>query len=94
METYLTSNELSTFTFVTLPEPLKRESVARIPNEKNGFVLSGVIPYCSVLDAMGGVAAPSPRLDFAASQMWYKVLGYSPSRTYSLLTGRLLWFSC
>ena len=94
METYLTSNELSTFTFVTLPEPLKHESVASFPNEKNGFVLFGVIPYCSVLDAMGGVAAPSPRLDFAASQMWYKVLGYSPSRTYSLLTGRLLWFSC
>ena len=33
------------------------------------------LPYCSVLVAMGGVAAPSPLLDLAASQMWYNVLG-------------------
>lgn len=43
-------------------------------SEKDRTLFLG-LPYCSVLTGMGGVVAPSPRLDLAANQMWYKVLG-------------------
>ena len=39
------------------------------------LTLGPYLPYCSVLTASLGVAAPSPRLDLAATQTWYRVLG-------------------
>ena len=57
--------------------------------------LSLYIPYCSVLTASLGVAAPSPRLDLAATQTWYRVLGYRFSRIYSVVPGSsiVLWLA-
>ena len=47
---------------------------------------------CSVRTAKGGVVAPSPLLDLAATQIWYKELGYKPSKMYWVMGGsKVLW---
>ena len=50
------------------------------------------LQYCSVRTVNGGVVAPSPRLDFAATQIWYNEFGYNPSNMYWVTGGsKLLW---
>ena len=52
----------------------------------------GYLQYCSVLTDKGGVVAPSPRLLLAATQTWYRELGYSPSKVYWVTGGsKVLW---
>ena len=53
--------------------------------KKLNLILVLTVEYlqcCSVRTAWGGVVAPSPLLDLAATQIWYKELGYKPSKMY------------